>query len=72
MNKDLHFESNASLLASLLGIPAQNLSCQKLSDILYAPPIHKGNRGKKSFQNLRHKRDRPANHGRTAPQKPNF
>lgn len=37
MKKDLHTESNASLLASLLGIPAENLSCKRLSDILFAP-----------------------------------
>lgn len=42
MKKDLRSESNASLLASLLGIPAENLSCKKLSDILYAPLSIKG------------------------------
>ncbi len=42
MKKGLHSESNESLLASLLGIPAENLSCKRLSDILFAPLSIKG------------------------------
>ena len=37
MEKNLHAESNASLLATLWDIPVQNLSCDKLSAILSAP-----------------------------------
>lgn len=37
MEKKLHAESNASLLATLWDIPVQNLSCDKLSAILSAP-----------------------------------
>ena len=37
MDKDLHYESNASLLSSLLNIPADELACQNMSDILEAP-----------------------------------
>ncbi len=37
MKKNLRAESNASLLATLLDIPVQNLSCDKLSAILSAP-----------------------------------
>ena len=29
MNKNLHYESNASLLSSLLDIPAENLAYKK-------------------------------------------
>ena len=37
MNKDLSHESNATLLSSLLNIPAKNLACKNISDILTAP-----------------------------------
>ncbi len=37
MEKKLHSESNASLLATLLDIPAKNLSCDKISAVLSAP-----------------------------------
>lgn len=37
MNKDLSHESNATLLSSLLNIPAENLACKNISDILTAP-----------------------------------
>lgn len=42
MEKNFHSESNAALLATLLDIPAQNLSCDKLSAILSAPLSIKG------------------------------
>ena len=37
MIKDLCHESNATLLSSLLNIPAENLACKNISDILTAP-----------------------------------
>ena len=42
MNKNLHYESNASLLSSLLNIPAENLACKNISEILTAPLTIKG------------------------------
>jgi len=42
MNKNLHYESNASLLSSLLNIPAENLACKNISEILTAPMTIKG------------------------------
>ncbi|WP_037352660.1 DNA repair protein RadC [Selenomonas sp. FC4001] len=42
MNKNLHYESNASLLSSLLDIPAENLACKKISEVLTAPLTIKG------------------------------
>ncbi|SDO94492.1 JAB domain-containing protein [Selenomonas ruminantium] len=42
MEKDLHSESDAALLATLLDIPAKNLSCKKISAILSAPLSIKG------------------------------
>lgn len=38
MNKNLHYESNASLL----NIPAENLACKNISEILTAPLTIKG------------------------------
>ena len=42
MDKNLYFESNESLLASLLNVPAENLACNNISDILTAPLSIKG------------------------------
>ncbi|BAL82961.1 putative DNA repair protein RadC homolog [Selenomonas ruminantium subsp. lactilytica TAM6421] len=42
MDKNLYFESNESLLASLLNVPAKNLACNNISDILTAPLSIKG------------------------------
>ena len=48
MIKDLHEESNAVLLSILLSVPAENLECKKLSDILEAPLSIKGIGAKKA------------------------
>ena len=48
MNKDLHYESNASLLSTLLNIPAKDLACKNLSDILTSPLSIKGIGNKKA------------------------
>ena len=48
MDKDLQHESNASLLSSLLNIPADELTCQNMSDILEAPLSIKGIGNKKA------------------------
>ncbi|SDO94380.1 DNA repair protein RadC [Selenomonas ruminantium] len=48
MDKDLQYESNASLLSSLLNIPADELACQNMSDILEAPLSIKGIGNKKA------------------------
>jgi len=48
MIKDLHEESNAVLLSILLSVPAENLECKKLSDILEAPLSIKGIDAKKA------------------------
>ena len=48
MNKNLHYESNASLLSSLLNIPAENLACKNISEILTAPMTIKGVSTKKA------------------------
>ena len=42
MTKDLCHESNADLLSSLLNIPAENIACKRISDILTAPRSIKG------------------------------
>ena len=42
MIKDLCHESNADLLSSLLNIPAENIACKRISDILTAPRSIKG------------------------------
>ena len=48
MDKDLHYESNASLLSTLLNIPAKDLACKNLSDILTSPLSIKGIGNKKA------------------------
>ena len=48
MDKDLHYESNASLLSTLLNIPAKNLACKNMSDILTSPLSIKGIGNKKA------------------------
>ena len=48
MIKDLRDESNALLLSALLNVPAENLECEKISDILQAPLSIKGIGAKKA------------------------
>jgi DNA repair protein RadC len=48
MDKDLHYESNASLLSTLLNIPAKDLACKNMSDILTSPLSIKGIGNKKA------------------------
>ena len=48
MDKDLHYKSNASLLSTLLNIPAEDLACKNMSDILTSPLSIKGIGNKKA------------------------
>jgi len=48
MDKDLHYESNATLLSTLLNIPAEDLTCKNISDILTSPLSIKGIGNKKA------------------------
>lgn len=42
MDKNLQSASNAALLSTLLNIPAENLSCKNMSDVLSSPMAIKG------------------------------
>ena len=48
MDKDLHYESNATLLSTLLNIPAEDLTCKNISDLLTSPLSIKGIGNKKA------------------------